>query len=82
MNSISGRAPAGSSAGKVGDKHRGTLEQADNNEIARGRARNLRGERIDPISAAVNRTRISVKAIFAGGNRVLVPFDRPFTKQP
>jgi hypothetical protein len=78
MNSISGRAPAGSSAGKVGDKHRGTLEQADNNEIARGRARNLRGERIEPISAAVNRTRISLKAIFAGGNRVLAPFDLPF----
>ena len=34
------------------------------------------------ISAAVNRTRTSLKAIFAGGNRVLAPFDLPFTKQP
>jgi hypothetical protein len=35
-------------AGKVGDRHRGTLEQADRDEIGRDRAHDLRGERFDP----------------------------------
>jgi hypothetical protein len=35
-------------AGEIGDKHRGTLEQPDHNEIGRNRARDLHGERVDP----------------------------------
>jgi hypothetical protein len=37
-------------AGKVGDKHRCTLEQLNHDEIARNRPRDLAGKRFDPCS--------------------------------
>ena len=35
-------------AGEIGDKHRGTLEQPDHDEIGGNPARDLHGERVDP----------------------------------